>query len=511
MTQEQALTILKTGANVFLTGEPGAGKTHTINQYVKHLREHGIEPAIAASTGIAATHIGGMTIHSWSGIGIKRQLTPYDLDHLASNEYVNKRMTRANVLIIDEISMLSADVLTMVDQATRAVRRVDMPFGGMQVVCVGDFFQLPPISAPGERPRFAFESRSWEELRPVICYLHEQHRQDDPAFLAVLSALRSNLLEESHRAHLLGRSGVHDDELQGVTRLFPHNVNVDQLNNAELSRLSSASTKYQMVGQGKEALVESLKKGCLSPEDLVLKEGAAVMFTKNNPAAGFANGTLGTVTGFEKETKYPIVRTHGGEKITAAPMEWAIEEEGKVKARISQVPLRLAWAITVHKSQGMSLDAAVMDLGAAFEYGQGYVALSRVRRLSGLYLVACNERALMVHPEILERDQDFRSESEAAERGFGEMDDADIKQMHDNFILSCGGTLEKKEKETSKLDKIRQKHAKAYARWTDEEEAELIGMFEAGQTPAAIAKALGRKPGAIMMRLVKLGLVEGDL
>src|ERR1035437_9249364 len=145
MTQEHALNILKTGANVFLTGEPGAGKTHTIKALVNYLRACNIEPAITASTGIAATHIGGMTIHSWSGIGIRTKLDKYDLDKIASSEYIAKRINRTRVLIIDEISMLSVNMLDMIDMVCREVRQNSEAFGGMQIVLVGDFFQLPPI------------------------------------------------------------------------------------------------------------------------------------------------------------------------------------------------------------------------------------------------------------------------------------------------------------------------------------------------------------------------------
>src|SRR3989338_795530 len=147
MTQSEALDILKTGANVFLTGEPGAGKTHTVNEYVRYLRACKVEPAVTASTGIAATHIGGMTIHSWSGIGIKRWLDKYSLDSIASREYVSKRMRAAHVLIIDEVSMLAPETLDMVDAVCREVRQNQQSFGGLQVLLVGDFFQLPPVQS----------------------------------------------------------------------------------------------------------------------------------------------------------------------------------------------------------------------------------------------------------------------------------------------------------------------------------------------------------------------------
>ena len=209
MTQSRALEILKTGANVFLTGEPGSGKTHTVNAYVAWLRARGLEPAVTASTGIAATHIGGMTIHAWSGIGIKEDLTERDLDQIAQTERVVRRVGKARVLIIDEVSMLAARTLSMVDAACRAVRRSTAPFGGLQVVLVGDFFQLPPVvkrvyhqdqsyeeptismtldgmqaaAAPEEPGWFAYRSRAWAAASPIVCYLHEQHRQEDADFL----------------------------------------------------------------------------------------------------------------------------------------------------------------------------------------------------------------------------------------------------------------------------------------------------------------------------------------
>jgi ATP-dependent DNA helicase PIF1 len=211
---------------------------------------------------------------------------------------------------------------------------------------------------------------------------------------------------------------------------------------AELEKVDGAGRSFTMRSQGPAAQVETLKKGCLSPENLQLKVGAHVMFTKNSPSGSFVNGTLGAVTGYG-DIGAPIVKTTSGRHIVAEPMEWVIEEDGKIKAKITQVPLRLAWAITVHKSQGMSLDSAVIDLSGAFEYGQGYVALSRVRTLSGLYLLGINERALEVHPEALKKDEEFRRASEAAENIFTNMPKEEIKEMENLFIKGSGGIIEK--------------------------------------------------------------------
>ena len=455
MTQETALTILKTGANVFLTGEPGSGKTHTINAYVAYLRARGIEPAITASTGIAATHVQGMTIHSWSGIGVTSVIGQYELDAIAQKEKVVRRITRARVLIIDEISMLSSDTLTSVELVCRTLRGNSHPFGGLQVVLVGDFFQLPPIvkevvrrmpdtmeiqyeeEDTTSRTPFAFRSAAWKRLQPLVCYLSEQHRTEDPLFLSMLTAVRRGAVTSTVRKHLSGRALVAP---AGVyTKLFPHNANVDRLNEQELGKLAGTTRVFHMQAKGAPPLIEGLKRNCLSPETLTLKVGAKVMCTKNDLDGKYVNGTLGVVKEFSKMTTYPVIETLAGKRIEIEQEEWKIQDDTKVLASIAQLPLRLAWAITVHKSQGMSLDAAVIDLSSAFEYGQGYVALSRVRTLEGLYLMGYNDRALEVHPEVAEQDEAFRELSDTAEEAFAHMPDGEVLLMQQNFILASGG------------------------------------------------------------------------
>lgn len=443
MRQSQALEILKTGANVFLTGEPGSGKTHTLTAYISWLRSHGIEPAITASTGIAATHVGGMTIHSWSGIGILEHLRDEDLDRIASKEHVARRIQRTKVLIVDEVSMLSAGALSMIDAVLREVRRDSRAFGGLQVVFSGDFFQLPPITRGGTPAEFAFASPAWRAATPLVCYLTEQHRQEDDIYLELLSAIRDGTFDHEHASTILSREGSMDDLENDTPRLFTHNADVDRINEAQLAKLPGTGRTFRMEGTGPDVLIEALKRGCLSPDTLTLKEGAVVMCTKNNPAAQYMNGTLGKVIGFVRGSGEPIIETHDGRELTILPSDWAVEENGKVRAKVSQVPLRLAWAITVHKSQGMSMDAAAIDLSRTFEYGQGYVALSRVRSLSGLTILGWCEEATLVHPEVSRMDERLREESMAAEEAFDTLrDDGDLADMHRNFILANGGSLE---------------------------------------------------------------------
>ncbi|OGI91345.1 hypothetical protein A3A09_01750 [Candidatus Nomurabacteria bacterium RIFCSPLOWO2_01_FULL_42_20] len=538
MTQLEALNVLKTGANVFLTGEPGSGKTYVVNQYVKYLRERKIEPAITASTGIAATHIGGYTIHSWSGIGIKNTLTKYDLDKIAQSEYLTRRIRKAKVLIIDEISMLRAETLSMIDAVCREVRQSSEAFGNLQVVLVGDFFQLPPINKEKQEniqvsllsekeANFAYESGAWKNIKPITCYLSEQHRQDDGQFLDLLCAIRRDTVNQDHLDCL--RSRFVETGQENITKLYSHNADVDRVNLEMLEKIGEETVNFEMTSAGAPGLVAGLKKGCLSPESLALKKRAVVMCTKNNPKEGFVNGTLGVVADFDGYTKYPIVKTYSGQTIKISPMDWSIEEQGKIKAKISQVPLRLAWAMTVHKSQGMSLDSAVMDLSGVFEYGQGYVALSRVCRLSGLHLLGLNDRALKVHPQIFEQDNVFKNASEETRKTFGELPAEEMKKMHRNFISALGGKWKEKEvpmpggvgiptspqkenvgkkPKSNYLEKIREKHKNAYARWRKEEEKDLVQNFNEGKTIKEISILLGRKTGGIRARLVKLGLLE---
>jgi len=440
MTQEKALDILKTGANVFLTGEPGAGKTYVTNQYIAWLEAAGLSVAVTASTGIAATHIGGMTIHSWSGFGIKSELTPYDLDQISGRERLVTRIKKAHVLVIDEISMLDGRALDMVDQILRTVRQTPQAFGGLQVVCIGDFFQLPPVTRQGDIMVYAFESKAWQNMKPLICYLTEQHRQEDEMLLSLLSSIRRNEIEEEHYTLLQEQKEIAYEHIE-PTRLYTHNIDVDTVNNKELSKLPGAAKRYLMKGTGRKQLVEGLAKNCLSPEQLILKEDAMVMCTKNNFEVGYVNGTLARVIRFDEG--FPIIETTDGREILIKPTSWEMTEDDKILASIEQLPLRLAWAITVHKSQGMSLDAAEIDLSKASVFGQGYVALSRVRSLAGMKILGMHPNALMVDPKVVAQDKFFHQESEMVEEAFIAMEDTEVLDMHERFVIANGGKVPK--------------------------------------------------------------------
>jgi len=433
MTQQEALEILKLGHNVYLTGSAGSGKTYLLNQYIDYLKKNKIEVAVTASTGIAATHMNGITIHSWSGLGIRDTLTEETMAELEERRYLWDRIQRTKVLIIDEVSMLHHFRLDLVDMLVRRFKRDDRPFGGMQVVLCGDFFQLPPVSRQGEREaHFVYHSDAWKTLDPTICYLHEQHRQTDQDHVGILNEIRKNDVTESTYELLQNRFNKDPDNDAEPTRLYTHNIDVDTINTKALGEIGEESRIFEMKSHGRPPLVESLKKSCLAPENLHLKIGARVMFVKNNYEGKYVNGTLGKVIDFEMDG--PIVMTTRGDRIKAMPMSWSIEENGKVLAEISQVPLRLAWAITVHKSQGMSLDAVEVDLSKSFERGMGYVALSRVRTLGGLKLLGINNMALQVHEEVSEFDQSLQTYSATAVEALGNMKKDKKERIQQEFL-----------------------------------------------------------------------------
>ena len=457
MTQAQALDILKMGKNVFVTGPAGSGKTHVVTEYIKYLKSHKVEVGITASTGIAATHMGGMTIHAWTGMGIKGGMHEIDLQALAEKPYLAKRFANAQVLIIDEVSMLHHFRFDMIDTILRHVKKNDRPFGGMQVVLVGDFFQLPPISRMGEQAaQFIYTSDAWKSGAFTVCYLAEQFRQKDDVSLSILNEIRAGEISDESREHLRTRyveilKGVaeNDDETEAgatvaapfiePTRLFTHNADVDMLNTVELGKIEADEFEYTMTSKGKPHLVESLKKTCLAPEILRLRKGARVMCVKNNFEAGYVNGTLGVVVSCGPGVP-PVVRVsgingEGAKNITLEPATWKIEEDGHMLAEITQYPLRLAWAITVHKSQGMSLDAVEVDLSKSFTPGMGYVALSRVRTLAGLRILGINEMAFQVHYEVLEFDHELRALSLTAQDELEILtEDSKLTQVQAEFL-----------------------------------------------------------------------------
>lgn len=495
MDQELALGILMSGKTALLTGPAGTGKTYLLNTFVTQSRSLGKKVAVTATTGLAATHLGGNTIHSWSGIGIHDELPSNFFERLSKTR--REVIEKTDVLIIDEISMLHDFRLDLVDEVLRTVRKDERPFGGIQVVMSGDFFQLPPINRPGGKEGgFVVYARVWTEVEPVILYLATQYRQTEGDLLEILTAMRDGDLRRRHAESLLARTEVEPSEAD-ITELHTVNVDVDSINSAKLREIDSDEVSYVQSSTGSKVYVDSLRRSVLAPEVLTLKKGALVMAVKNALDKKYVNGSIGTVVGFEPLTEYPIVEFRNGREVIMAPDTWELRDGERKRASISQVPLRLAWAITVHKSQGMTLDAAKIDLRKAFVEGMGYVALSRVRSIENLYLYGINRKALEVSADALAIDGVLRRSSL----------DAAVKYEPLRRELTKVAKIPKEKKSSAdwhaKIAVMRETYPNAFRPWTAQHDTELQQDFLNGVGLEELSNKFGRHQGSIIIRLKK--------
>ncbi|OTG87164.1 helicase [Acinetobacter sp. ANC 4558] len=502
MKQETALKLLKAGENVFLTGSAGAGKTYTLNQYINYLKARKVPVAITASTGIAATHMNGMTIHTWAGIGIKDALSEDDLKRMKERKYLKEHLENAQVLIIDEISMLHAKQLNLVNKVLKYFKESDDAFGGIQVIVAGDFFQLPPVGKNDERNRdkFCFMSEAWVEAKFRVCYLTEQHRQENDYLNDILNAIRRQSIDHEHIKAL--KQTRHQDIGETFTRLYTHNMDVDTINLKHLNEIDQDIRQFDAQCDGNDKLIETLKSSVRAPETLVLKKNAKVMFVRNNFDMGYINGSLGEVIGFEEDDEYgclPKVKLTDGTTLVVEPEIWSVDNEaGKTIASFQQIPLRLAWAITIHKSQGMTLEAAEINLSHTFEKGQGYVALSRLKSLNGLRLLGFNEQALELDHLAIKADCRFQELSNEAESKF---ETIDLTVQHKAFIRHCGGTLNEAEIERNEKKMTKSGNKANFATATLDE---TRALFESGYEIQDIAHERGLTPATIINHLGRL-------
>lgn len=460
MKQKTALDILKTGQNVFITGSAGTGKTHLLHQYIQYLKERRIYPTIVAPTGIAASHLNGQTIHSFFALGIRDKVVDNKyINSLLKNKYIKRRFDKVQVLIIDEVSMVSPEIFTSMDRILSSFKDSPEPFGGVQVVISGDFFQLPPVSKEPKAKRFAWQSPAWRELDLQSCYLEEKFRQDDNRLIQVLDEIRSAEVTDSSIEILNSRMNKKLPIDFTPTKLYTHNFDVDRINNQELDKLEEEEHIFKYTSKGSSKHIEKIFKTSLVLEELRLKKDAVVIFIKNNIEKDFVNGTTGVVIGFDKEDDMPLVKISSGRVIKVVEEDWTIEnDDGDKLATVSQIPLRLAWAITIHKSQGMTLDSAQIDLSKTFEVGQGYVALSRVKNIEGLQLLGLNSMALSVDSLILRIDEPIKKASKRAKEKIESYSSKQLEKAHKNYIRGLGGLTSfvriEKEKKQLKVEKL---------------------------------------------------------
>ena len=392
-----------TGQNVFLTGPAGTGKTFQQRDWL----DRNPRAAVTASTGVAALNAGGATVHRWSGIliGPRRGQSFEDFfqelarDNRRGIRAAFNRVRQARQLVIDEISMLPGKLLDYLDFHCRSIRHDDQPFGGIQVISTGDFLQLPPVRI---NPRFdfnwAFGSEAWQNAGFQTVELTTIRRQDEREFSDALSKFRLGRIDREVADILRPRVANFPD--RDLTRLLTHNVQVDKWNDYCLVDLPGDEWVHEAETHGPQSQVDFLKKNLLTPATLRLKVGARVMFTVNRPDDGFVNGQTGVVTSLNSWA-VGVDTDHG--HFTVEPYAWTFDPNDDTSASFEQFPLRLAYAMTIHKAQGLTLDSAFIDIRAAREPGQGYVALSRVRSVAGLHLkdwpkgVFVSQRAIDFH------------------------------------------------------------------------------------------------------------------
>ncbi len=402
MTQSRAIEVLIGGSNVFLTGSPGSGKTYVLNKFIKELNRVGRKVAITATTGIAATHISGVTIHSWLGFK-PGSMSYFDIEKLTKNKELIDKYQSTEVLIIDEVSMMNAMFLDQINIICQKLRRNSKSFGGLQIVLVGDLFQLPPVGLGGGNIEYIFKSSSWSVAQLKICYLTEQHRQSSGDELnTILESIRRGGVSSQEVALLKSRT----KSLGGnnVISLLPHNKDVDKVNNLRLKNLNSSTNYYKMPSAIKVGMIRDFNSNI--SRELRLKIGARVMFIVNNSISGYVNGTIAEIKDFVDGLPLVKFLNSNGEYLLVSPYSWYSNE-----LTISQIPLKLAWSVTIHKCQGMSLDEAYIDLSKSFTKGMGYVALSRLKSINGLHLGGLNKMALLVDRDVIDFDKDLKKAS----------------------------------------------------------------------------------------------------
>ncbi len=407
--------LIKDGENVFVTGSAGTGKSFILNRLKK---EFGFE--VTSTTGMAAVNVGGQTIHAWSGAGICNLPLDFAIQNILKKSNLVKRIRNTKILAIDEISMLDAASFDYINNILKSVRASNLPFGGLQVVFFGDFFQLPPVD---KTSGFCFESMAWKELNLKNVLLRKIYRQEDSSFAEILNDIRQNNFKDSDFKVFYSRNNAQIPDKKEILHIFATNSDADAYNekkfneldekteellasdvlmkNEEADKIVTTTAEIDGLNERYKTTWSSLDKYCRAPQKLELKKGCRVMLLKNiDFDAGLINGSCGVVEGFDDGIIN--VKFDNGEFKSIKQFEFDYMKDGKIAARRVQYPFRLAYGITIHKSQGMTLEEVFIDFSRIFEYGQAYVALSRVKSLGGLYLKSFSPQKIMANPKIVE-------------------------------------------------------------------------------------------------------------
>lgn len=398
LSEEQALALdlCESGENIFLTGGAGSGKSYVIREFMKK-KDHQQMP-ILASTGAAAVLLGGRTFHSFFGLGIMEGGAQATLQRTLQNKNVMKRIKKVEGVIIDEISMIPGEALMVAELLSQEARGSKLAWGGLRIIAVGDFGQLPPVAKYGQKRDWCFLNEVWKRSGFQVCELKLNQRIHNNEFLNVLDDIREGHLTEKVRNFLHERTKPHDEDHPG-TRLFPRREQSESYNQKKLAEINETELIVDSIYLGEQKYIDILGKSAPVPAQLKLKVGCRILFLKNDVQKRWVNGTRGILVHYEAD--HLVVRKDGGREVKVEKMSFSLlDADAHVKASVIQFPVNLAYATTIHKSQGATLDELWCDLGALWEPGHAYVALSRLRDPAGLHIVRWSPRSIIIDPEV---------------------------------------------------------------------------------------------------------------
>jgi ATP-dependent DNA helicase PIF1 len=430
LEQQNAFDKFILGENVFVTGSAGSGKSELIRKIYRHCISNRKGIQVCALTGCASILLNckAKTVHSWSGIGLGNGSVDVLINKIKQNLYKKKAWTEISVLVIDEVSMMSIKLFDTLDAIGRGVRNNHLPFGGIQVILSGDFYQLPPVGNYNDvdTMRFCFESEDWNNVFKKNCQIQlvKIFRQTDNKYISILNQVREGVVKRSSNDLLKSRVGLIPPEGNVITQLYPRRNSVETINCNKMKELTTPEHTFEIqlltnlpilsdedkrkrnrIGKVEiDIELQHIKTNLLCEPTLKLKVGAFVMCIVNMEISSdivLCNGSQGIITGFSEITRLPIVRFNNGCEVTINYYTWTSENIPGIG--VSQIPLILAWAITIHKSQGTTLDMAQIDVGRGiFEAGQTYVALSRVKSLDGIYLTSFDVTRIKINRKVKE-------------------------------------------------------------------------------------------------------------
>lgn len=417
--QKHVLTAVKNGDNVFMTGPGGTGKSYLIKNICEMFPYKKVQ--VCALTGCAAELLGSKatTVHRWSGIGVGRGDKSMVVNRVMKKKNIKRNWRKTDVLIVDEVSMMSVKCFELLNLVGQAIRKNERPFGGIQLVFSGDFFQLPPVGEDSDKDtsKYCFESKLWNSVFQETVQLKKMYRQTDPLFSKIMKQVRKGGISKSTfeilKTRILNKANnkslAYGKKLN-PPQIFPKKDSVKSVNAMEMKKLTGESKIYTHkitcpanLSYIPETVIDyeisTLEKDMNGELTLELKIGSRVMCVANLCDKGLVNGSQGVVVDFEDD--YPVVEFKNGSVHTIGLHSWASDNIEGVS--IEQVPLILSWAITIHKAQGITLDSAIIDAGQnIFEDGQTYVALSRVKTLEGLFLGDFDHTKITADPKVVD-------------------------------------------------------------------------------------------------------------